>query len=150
MIRDRNKRTNEIPTEEFEEFLLKAKNQDSIIENHDFVDLDLRDYLRSILEHKSLKQKDVIEKAQLNSTYGWEIFNIKGKRPSRNKLLALAFACNLDLTETRRLLAHGRVSGLYAKEKRDAIIIVCIQHNGDLSQCDSYLYDYGLETITEG
>ena len=64
----------------------------------------LGEYLEELLEQKGLKRSQVVHMANLNETFGYQIFT--GQRnPSRNKVLQIAFAMALSLRETNRALA---------------------------------------------
>lgn len=140
---------NEVLTTEFQEHLLASEDPQKFIDSKSQTELNLVHYLRDLLSEKCLARKDVVRRARLNETYGWEIFSDPSKRPGRDKLLAIAFAMSLSVVETRRLLRHGRVNELYSKNKRDALIIVCLNNNASLEKVDEVLYAQKLPTITE-
>lgn len=95
---------------------------------------------------KGLKRAAVIKAAGLNETFGYQIF--KGERQgSRNKMLQLAFAMGLSLQETNRLLQAARVNELYPKDRRDAIIIFCLDKGYSLTEVECELYRFGEATI---
>lgn len=136
-------------THELEGALLEAPDTEAFIKIHSHVELNLAKYLKCQLEEKGLQRKEVIRAARLNETYGWQIFSDQSKRPGRDKLLAIAFAMHLDVDETRRLLRHGRVSELYAKNKRDAVIMVHLNNKASLDEVDRALYEEKLPTIAD-
>lgn len=135
---------NEPLTEE----LLDAPSPATFASKHDIGSLSLSDYLQHLLDEKQLKRPDVIRDAGLNSTFGYQIFT-GARKPSRDKLLQIAFAMKLDLKETNRLLQAGGWRALYCKDRRDAIIIFCISHHADLRKTDEELYRFGEETICQ-
>lgn len=139
-----------ISTREFQDMLLAAPVPEDFLKRDDFVELDLRAYLNQMLDEKGLSRKEVIARARINETCGWELFNIAHKKPGRDKLIALAFALGLDLVQTRRLLRNGQTNDLYAKDARDAVIIVAISRGATLGECDQQLYAHGLDTVCEG
>ncbi len=60
-------------------------------------------HLQQLLDEKGLERSKVVREAGLNDTFGYQIF--KGTRKaSRDKVLQLAFAMQLGLRETDRLL----------------------------------------------
>lgn len=108
----------------------------------------LSEYLGELLEAKFLKRSKVVREAQINSTYGHQIFT--GERmPSRDYVLRLAFAMSCNLRETNRLLQAAGKNQLYPKNRRDAIIIWAIEHGKTLQETDAILYQYDQDTITE-
>ena len=133
-------------TEELLEELLNSQNPIAFANKHKIGQLSLPDYLQRLLDEKGLERVEVVRKAGLNSTFGYQIFT-GTRHASRNKLLQIAFAMKLDLRETNRLLQAGGVSALYCKDRRDAVIIFCINHAQTLQKTDEELYRFGEETI---
>ena len=134
-------------TEEFLVELLCSKDPDEFIDNTDFEDKSLSEYLQDILKAKNLKRADVIRAADINETHGYQIFT--GSRgASRDTVLKLAFALQLTLFETGRLLRSAGVNSLYCKNRRDAIIIFCITHGYSLQKTNEELYRFKEETFS--
>ena len=71
------------------------------------------------------------------------------KKPSRDKLIAIAFGLHLNVEETQRMLKLGRHSELYARVARDAVILFAIQREKDIWETDDLLTDKGLPTILD-
>ena len=134
-------------TEQFLNQLLEADSLKSALEADGFVDRTFCEYAHALLDEKGLVRADVVRKARLNSTYGWQVF--EGQRnPGRNTVLRIALAMGLSLRETNRLLAASNNAQLYSKNRRDAIIIFCIDHGKTLEETDDALYEFGEETIS--
>ena len=144
--RKRKRRVKEPLTEELLNELLNAPDPIAFADKHKIGHVGLAEYLQRLLDEKSLERVDVVRKAGLNSTFGYQIFT-GTRHPSRNKLLQIAFAMGLNLKETNRLLQAGDANELYCKNRRDAVIIFCIQHAQTLQQTDEELYRFGEETI---
>lgn len=133
-------------TDKMLEELLDAPTVDSFIDSHEFTDRSLSEYLKSLLEEKGLEQAQVVRMADISPTYGYMIF--EGKRaPSRNKVLQICIAMALTYTETNRALEAAGVSLLYSKNRRDVIIIYCIDRGCSLQKTNEELYRFGEETI---
>ena len=60
-------------------------------------------------------------------------------------MLALGMGCTLR--ETQRLLRLDGVSELWAKNRRDAVIIWCVEHGYSRTQTDDELYRLGEKTL---
>lgn len=89
-------------------------------------DINLSEYLNQYLfNHQNLKQSDIIRDSGLARTYAYEIFNGK-KNASRDKVIAICFAANMSLDETNHALTYSGNGQLYAKNNRDACIILAI------------------------
>ena len=84
--------------------------------------------------------------ANLNETYGYQIFTGQ-RKPARDKVLRIAFAMALTLRETNRALTAAGASRLYAKDRRDAIIIFCLDRGCSLQKVNEELYRFGEETV---
>lgn len=65
--------------------------------------VNLSEYLMMLLNQKKLKRADVIHDSHLEHAYVYQIFDGK-KKPSRDKLIAIAFGLHLDMEETQRML----------------------------------------------
>lgn len=136
-------------TEELLDELLFSRNIENYFENEEVGDNPkLSEYLNDLLVQKNLKKNEVIKKSKLNGTFAYQILN--GERnPSRNKILQFVFAMDMTLKETQRALKYGGVSELYPKNKRDAIIIYCLNNKLGIEDVDDSLYKFGEKTINE-
>ena len=108
--------------------------------------LTLSEYLMLLLEQKKLKRASVIRDSGLEKAYGYQIFDGE-KKPSRDKLIALAFGLHLNVEETQRMLKLGGCSELYARTERDALILFNIHHGKSIDETDDALYERGLGTL---
>ena len=61
-------------TDELLNELLDAPNIDGYIKEHDFVAPSLSDYLKQLLQEKGLERSRVVRMADLNETFGYQIF----------------------------------------------------------------------------
>lgn len=133
-------------TEQVLQELLEAKSLDDFIGGHEFSAGSLAEFLDQMLRKKGLKRSRVVRMADLNETFGYQIFT--GQRnPSRNKVLQIAFAMALSLRETNRALMAAGASSLDPKCRRDAIIIFCLDQGCSLQKVNEELYRLGEETV---
>ena len=123
---------------DFEDFL--AMNQENMLT------LTFSEYLMMLLEQNELKRADVVRDSGLEKAYVYQIFDGE-KKPSRDKLIALAFGLHLNVEETQRMLKLGGCSELYARTKRDALILFCILRKKSIYDTDVALYKRGLDTL---
>ena len=133
-------------TEELLGELLDTPSIDTYVSAHELPAISLSDYLYQLLEEKHLERSRVIHMADLNETFGYQIFT-GSRNPSRNKVLQIAFAMALTLRETNRVLTAADVARLDPKSRRDAIIIFCIDRGCSLQKVNEELYRFGEETI---
>ena len=130
--------------------LLKAANiKDFLAENQDnMLTLSLSEYLMMMLRQKKLKRADVIRDSHLEHAYVYQIF--KGeKRPSRDKLIAIAFGLHLNVEETQRMLRLGGYSELYARVGRDAVILFAVSRGMSIGKTDELLDANGFSTLVD-
>lgn len=133
-------------TDELLAELLDASSPIAFTDAHHITKRSAAEYLNYLLDKKGLKRAAVIKAAGLNETFGYQIF--KGERQgSRNKMLQLAFAMGLSLQETNRLLQAAHTNALYPKDRRDAIIIFCLDRGYSLAEVEYELYHFKEETI---
>lgn len=129
---------NLLNAENFEDFL--AVNQKHMLTQ------TFPEHLMLLLHQKKLKRADVVRDSGLEKAYVYQIFNGE-KKPSRDKLIAIAFGLHLSTEETQRMLRLGGCSELYVRVERDALILFSIQHGKTISETDDALYKRGLDTI---
>ena len=134
-------------TEELLDELLDAPSIDGYLNGHDFPAVSLADYLQELLREKGLERSRVVRMADLNETFGYQIFT-GARHPSRDKVLQIAFAMALTLKECNRALAAAGANILNPKSRRDAIIIFCIDRGCSLQKVNEELYRFGEETVS--
>ena len=115
-------------------------------QNRDKMVGTLPGFLSSRLYEKNLSVADVIRNSGLTKAYTYQIFNGE-KKPSRDKLIAIAFGLHLDLDNTQRMLKIGGCSELYPRIARDVVIQFSIVHGKNISETDDALYENGFPTI---
>lgn len=139
----------EKPTEELlNELQFSDSLEAFLVKELDHTKESLPEYLNYLLNKKKLKKSDVIRKSQLNATFAYQIFS-GSRNASRNKVLQLTLAMGLNLTETQELLRLAGVNELYCKDRRDAIVIYCIEKHMTLDDANDKLFQFGEATICE-
>ncbi|MDO5328647.1 MAG: XRE family transcriptional regulator [Coriobacteriia bacterium] len=136
----------EILTEELLEELLSKPKIDCFADNEILHHMSLNEYLNTLLKEKSLEKKDVIHNTNLNETHAYQIFS-GDRNASRDKILQIAFAMKLSLKECNRLLHCAGVSSLYCKNRRDAIIIYCLDSGRSVDDTNDELYRFDEDTL---
>ena len=123
--------------------------QKTLQENEDaFLNATISEYLTKLCQDKDVLPSKVIKKAQIDRTYGYQIFN--GTRtPSRDKIIMLAFGFSLSLEETQKLLKVAQKSVLYPKIKRDAVCIFAISKHMNVMQLQELLSSVDLPLLGE-
>lgn len=139
----KTKDTNDLQNE-----LMSAPDLDRFLsENQDnFYDTTFADLLQTLFEKKKISKAVLAKKAGISNVYLYQIFS--GERnPSRNRILCLCFGLTASLEETQELLKHSGYAQLYAKNKRDAIIIYGLSHDMDLDEVNDRLFSEHEETL---
>jgi hypothetical protein len=106
------------------------------------------DYFFSLPEVSGKDKSEIIRKSGIERTYCYQIFN-KRKKPGRDKIIELSIAMGLSLKETQRGLKIGNEPVLYSRNKRDAIIIFCINEGKNLMDTEELLTEYGENSLED-
>lgn len=130
--------------------IIRGKNFRKFIENNDveFEEYSISEYLDALCKEYDMVPGQVIKKAQIDRTYGHQIFN-GTRNPSRDKLIQIAIGFGLSLEETQRLLKVSGKSMLYAKIKRDAVCIYAISHNIGVMELQEMLSSVNMPMLGE-
>ena len=108
----------------------------------------LADYAHELLDAHGITRAQAIRDAGLNTTYGYQIF--QGQRaPRRDQVIMLAFGLRCSLDEAQRLLRYAGHAELWCKQRRDAILIFCLDRGLTRAACDDELYRLGEPTLLE-
>ncbi len=99
--------------------------------------------MRKYIAKYELDIKEVIKDAHIDRTYGYQIFNGR-RKPSREKIIQMAFAMKLTVKECNHLLQCAEKQPLYAKVKRDSIIIYAFVHQLNINQLDQLLISHNF------
>ena len=141
MTKDTSKIVEELELcEDFHTFYLENKDA--------MVNKSLSEMLNDLLKEKKLRKTQVIHNSELNDIYVYQIFS-GIRRPDRKKLLALALAMGLSVTETQTLLKCAAYPPLYVKIPFDCIVLYGITKELSVIQVNNLLFDYGEETLGE-
>ena len=145
--RKRKRRVKEPLTDELLDELLQSPDPVKFANKHRLTERSLADYLQQLLGEKGLIQSKVINASGVQYTYGYQIFTGTRKNPDRDVVLQIVFALGCTLKEANRALQAAGKNELYCKNRRDAIIIFCIDRGYTLDECDDELYRLGEDTL---
>lgn len=122
---------------------LFSQHQENLIEE------ELKLYLTELLNKNNVTKAEVMRKSGITEATGYQYFDGK-RKPSREKLIALAIGFGMDVDETNDLLKKTGYAKLYPKHKWDAIVIFGMSHSQSLVEIDELLFDAQLKTFSEG
>ena len=120
---------------------------DFIKQNEDVLSVEsFTAMLQRLLTEKGLSKSEVINAANLNQVYGYQIFSGL-KNPSRDKAISLVFGLNLSLDEAQHLLRAASHKQLYAREQRDSLLIYAISKRFSFIQANELLFENHFDLI---
>lgn len=107
---------------------------------------DLSSYLNAILTQRGMSKADAQKKSCIDRTYFYQIMD-GSKNPGRDKIIAIAIACEMTLTECQRALEIAQAGILYAKDRRDSVVIYAINKKLSVMELNSLLDEYKLSPL---
>lgn len=114
-----------------------------------FIKQNFSEYLNMLCKEKSLSVVQIIKNAQIDRVYGQQLFS-GTRKPSREKVLQLAFGFELSLEEAQKMLQMADKSRLYPKIKRDAAVIYGLNNRLQMWEMQELLFSVGLPVLGEG
>lgn len=109
-------------------------------------EINFVDYLEALLAQKNISKSSLINSANLHRTYAYQIFN-GTKIPSRNKVIQIAIAMELNIRETNNLLSLSNNGGLYPKVKFDATILLALKNKYSVLETNLILEQFQLPLL---
>jgi len=138
-----------ITTSKLLQKLFRTASLDRFLRQLDDADSNIspfHEYISVICTEKNFTQEHVIKKADIERTYGHQLF--RGARtPSRDKVIQLAFGFEMGYEETQKLLSVARKSSLHPKVKRDTVVIYALKHELTLDDVQATLFDLDLKLL---
>jgi len=103
-------------------------------------------YITELCREWGRVPEQVIKQAAIERTYGHQLFN-GTRKPSRDKVIQLAFGLGLDVDHAQYLLKLAQKSALYPKIKRDAAILFCLIKHKSVIETQGMLQELGLPLL---
>lgn len=82
----------------------------------------------------------------MSPTYGYQIFT-GARKPSRDKVLQLAFAMSLSVGEAQQALMLAGANSLSSGVRRDAIVLWYLDRGASLQRVNEGLWSRGERTV---
>ncbi len=116
---------------------------DNFLEHNftNFYDNPFLTYLLELIEVTNIKKSDLIVTAEINKQYLYELLANKRKKPSRDVVLKLCIALNLDLEQCNTLLKKASHGSLYPRVTRDSVILYCLLNKMNLIETNILLLE---------
>lgn len=120
------------------------KDLDSILRDK-YNEEEFKTYLQKLIIDKGFENSEIIFKSNIDKSYFYKILTGE-KIPSRDRIIQIAIALELNVIETNDLL--GKLGyALYGGNKRDMIIIHCIENKINLIDIDYILDNFKEKTF---
>lgn len=132
--------------------LLKQLNNCNNIDDYfkenieQLIQTNIADYLYDVFKEKCLVKSQVFRKAEVDEIFGYQIFSGR-KNPSRNTLIAICIGARFTLNEIQAALKIAGFATLYAKNKRDSLIIYGITHAKSVLEINEMLWGKNEKTL---
>lgn len=135
-------------TEELNHEIKIATNIDDYLKENkvNMLSQRLPEHLTLLLEKKRISRADVVRGSLLDRAYVYQIFSGE-KKPSRDKLIALAFGLCLSDEETQKMLKLSCNRELYARDERDALILFALQQQKTVFETNEILTDHNMTLL---
>ncbi len=143
------------PTGELNELLenMKPDQLDSYFKDNEKYMADEKKafyyYMKDVFDEKNIKLKDVYSFAGVTESYGGSLLRMERHTTNRDMILLFCIAGHFNWDETNRALKLYGMNELYAKDPRDACIIVAINNRMfGLYDIDEMLMQRGLDKLS--
>ena len=136
--------TNEANTDELMKILKDADNTqvlESYLTDINGVRTDFKTVINNILLERDISIADLQRKSCVARTYIYQIMD-GTRNPGRDKAISIAIALEVSVDDANRLLKLSNNSILYPKNRRDAIVIYCLNNKMSVSDCNRLLSKY--------
>lgn len=105
-------------------------------------------YFRDVLQRKKLTQQEVFLRADIPERYGYKLISEEKHTKQRDIILRLCYAAEFSLEETQKALRIYELPELYAKNKRDALLMICFNDRpGSVLDVNAELKQHGMEIL---
>lgn len=111
-------------------------------------DREFMHFMNEKIREKGLKKSDIYIAADISEGYGSKLITQEKTTRQRDVILRLCYAAQLTLSETQHALQLYHMERLYARNKRDALIMVCFNERpGSVIDLNDYLKKNGLQPL---
>ena len=104
-------------------------------------------HLEETIEQKGLKKSDVIRKSEIERHYAYQILS-GVRKASRDKIIMLCFGMELNEEETQRMLKTFSMPTLYARNRRDSVVLFAIEKHLSVIEMNELLFELNLNLFS--
>lgn len=109
----------------------------------------LSERIKAKINKYGLKTAEVFNRSGIKKQYFYEILNGERQNPSRDFLIQLCIGMGLSLSETQEFLKYSGAAPLYARNRRDSVLIYCFQRGLSIVDTDIKLDECGEEPLVK-
>ena len=111
------------------------------------INIDLDAYLGDLIKKKGLGRKYIFNRGNIAKNYGYHLLSGRKKSPSRDMMIKFCLGLELNIDEAQQLLRISRLGSLYARDKRDSVIMFCLENQKTALECDLLLDEMNLPAL---
>ncbi len=105
-------------------------------------------YMKEKLKEKKIKKQQVFLLADIPLRYGYKLLSEEKVTRQRDVILRICYAAGFTLQETQQALKLYSMNPLYARDARDAFLMICFNTRpGTLSDVNDLLQKNNLQTL---
>ncbi len=136
-------------TSELEQELQEKIQLSHFLKQHadDFTSSDAAAVLSNLLREKKISKAELARRSKTSEVYLFQVLSSR-RTPSRDRFLCFLLALQCTVEEARTYLKKARYTDLYAKDRRDAIILFALENKWKLDQLNDALYEYGEKLLS--
>ncbi len=102
-------------------------------------------YVKELMTKKGIKQQEVFLRADVPERYGYKLLSGEKHTKQRDVIVRICYAAEFTLSETQRALRKYGMAELYAKDERDALIMIAFNERpGSIIDVNTMLKSHGL------
>lgn len=146
-----NEQSNHIKTSTLFKLLFKTPSLEQFMKNYanEMQLQSFSEYITKLCKKQGEVPEHIIRRANIERSFGHQLFR-GSRKPSRDTVLQLAFGFNADIETAQELLTFARMSTLYPRVKRDAVIIYCLHNHFTILETQRVLHEMELPLIGGG
>lgn len=112
----------------------------------EFLSVPLNRYLKALIDKKGYTRAKIVRESGINRRYFYDI--LSGKRnATRDYVLRILLVLKTPLKNAQWLLRATGYAQLYARDRRDSVIIYCVNHQSSVKDCNAMLEKTNCEPI---
>ena len=115
--------------------------EEYISDSADQEPVSFADYFRALPSVQQFPNAELIRRSGIERTYFYQLIN-GTRKPGRDKVILLGLAAGLTVKEVQRALEMNHLGILYARNRRDSILIFSLQNHLNPDDTQELLLSY--------